>query len=369
MFSKKVLFIYSLLLVFCSVNSWSNSTHNFSPLTLGVGIDTGLSFTKSSDIPGEQNKEGKIVDIKGILTYKPNPFIVLDGAAGLFATKISGPKGAKGKAQGLSLQFSALANLSDLMLIGPTVKSFTGEGVQFNDDVSEKYATSKRRNALFAGGIIAKEFKYKGYDGRVGIQITRDWTVGNRDVYTSQVVLQVGFPTGKQSTYMLTKVGNSKKQKNIRSIASDKEKSPPLKKLTVTLNKLNDVYFSTNSTELLPYAKTQLDAIAALLMKKSRQWKQIKLIGQTNAEVQNRHLSKARSRTVATYLKRKGVPLNKMKLLIGKATNTEKNNDKNRRVKILFKGLRHPASFSKDLEETRQNLFENQINKKDNKRK
>lgn len=194
---------------------------------------------------------------------------------------------------------------------------------------------------------------FKSNKLRLNATLYRDMTISDRDVTLFLVGVQFGIPF----------FDSQKKTKIVEKVIVKRKYIPRLIKLSdnkmkATFDQDSGFYFATNSDKPNQEMIDYLDRLVFYLKKYSSEWDKIEVQGHTDDVGKisyNMKLSKQRAESIRSMIVEKGIDRKRTdiswygpkKPLVDKKTAAAR--AKNRRVEILFKGVKNMKSFFQGL--------------------
>lgn len=224
-----------------------------------------------------------------------------------------------------------------------------------NDEVSQQPISNANITLIDSSGGVVSEYKtdelgkYKlaaemGKSYRVHVEsdeyatVDYDLTVPKKSYYfevTEDLKTVTKVEAEKRGDYVPTKEITKEESPVVETVVEEKEEI--VEQTTQELSSDLTIYFDYKKTGLSSTAKKNLDEWV-LVLKSSKET--IQIAGHTDnvgGDTYNNWLAEERAKSVAKYLKSKGIPVSQLKLVsYGKQQLTSQDQSKNRRVVLSF---------------------------------
>lgn len=196
---------------------------------------------------------------------------------------------------------SARLTLGSDWSFGPILNTFFAE--------PSRYGSANNNITSFVGVTAVKDFTWSKYDLRAGISGMTDMDIPGEQVNTIQASLQIALATPKRAPIAAQPI-QYQPSTHLTRASGDLAWSKPL------------AHFELNKATLSPLGKSYLIRVADILTSNNDKIATLSVVGHTDQsgpEKLNKTLSVERAKTVAAFLKTRGIPSNKIRLT-GKAS-------------------------------------------------
>ena len=330
-------------------------------LTLYLGGDLGINMTRSQNTDYEAHKTGYTAGLKALLSLYVEK-MMLEAGGGWFTNELSGgparyvhPDGwidhEKVSTKAGFMELSARYRATPFVTIGPMGYMTLGTDTSF-----APYAAPKKEQ-VFAGFVVAKGTPDEAGALRYGLQTLTDLTIPDRQVIIANVFAQWAIPIVKPAYQVRERKVTKTEIKTVEKLVN---------RFFFALN-AQVVNFKYNEAELLPESRRYLESLGRYLAGEGNsEWESLEVQGHTDsrgAADYNLKLSQARAESVKNVLVEQGILESKITAKgFGSTKPILRGDDdfsraKNRRVEIVFEGVKDVAKLSQGLDRaaTKQN--------------
>lgn len=197
---------------------------------------------------------------------------------------------------------AARYNLGNQWSLGPIMNTYFAEPA--------RYGSVNNNVTSFIGVGALKEFTLSKYDLRAGLTAMTDMDIPGHQVNTIQASLHIALGGSKQAAIASEPVQEYQPASHLIRASGDLAWSRPL------------AHFELNKANLSPQGKSYLIRVADILKANNEKIDSMTVVGHTDQsgpEKLNKTLSVERAKTVAAFLKTRGIASNKIKMQ-GKAS-------------------------------------------------
>ncbi len=326
----KPAFYSLLLLTFMSAGAQAQSQDNFNSSETTLTRGTLLSENWKPFIAvssgymgqgGDYNTEGFPTSLKGIASYySPTSQWIGDLGFGFQFQNMhqgSDPIVPVGEA-------AARYNLGSNWSLGPIMNTYFSEPA--------RYGSVNNNVTSFVGVGAVRELSISGYDMRAGITAMTDMDIPGTQVNTIQANLHIALGNSKKEALASIPASNYQPASHLIKASGDLAWSRPL------------AHFELNKAELSPLGKSYLIRVADILNSNSKKIESMTVVGHTDQsgpEKLNKTLSIERAKSVAAFLRARGVANSKLQLQGKAATEPVSTTElaPNRRAELKLNGV------------------------------
>lgn len=318
-----------------------------------IGADFGFGSASEDNV---ESRSGLHAAVKGLFSYY-KPSHIFDLGAGWFYNEMDNDT-VTTRTKSAFLEGSARLRLGQNWSFGPVVMAALA-----NDN---SFSTTVRKNSseFFLGARLEYEPEvFKINKVRLNATLQKDITIDNRGVTLFTVGLQFGFPFNDQKVKVVKKVKVVEKVKVVNKVVYKEKHIPRIvrmsnSKLKATFDRGAGFYFKSGSDLANKKMVSYLERLSFFLKKYSTEWKKIEVSGHTDDTGGfkfNMKLSKRRAGRVRSILINNGIPASR---IVTKAfgptrpldkRKTKAARAKNRRVEVVFNGVKNMTSFQEGL--------------------
>lgn len=200
------------------------------------------------------------------------------------------------------VEAAARYNLGSDWSLGPIMNTFLSEPA--------RYGSVNNNVTSFVGVEAVKEFTISKYDMRAGLTAMTDMDIPGHQVNTIQANLHIALGSSKRAPIAQAPVQEYQPANHLVRASGDLAWSRPL------------AHFELNKAQLSPKGKSYLIRVADILKANNDKISSLTVVGHTDQsgpEKLNKNLSVERAKSVAAFLKTRGIASNKIQMQ-GKAS-------------------------------------------------
>lgn len=331
-----------LALILASSAAIANQSENYSSTTynretlLPENWKPFLAFSSGYMGQGDRvDVEGTPFNLKGLASYyAPNGAWLADLGFGFQVQDMY--RGADPIVP--VIEGSARVNLGNDWSLGPIMNTYLAE--------PSRYGSANTNVTSFLGLAAAKEFMFQDYQMRAGITGMTDMDIPGQQVNTLQLNIHVGLGDGA--------VAQSTAVAPVATPATISDTAAYMKRASGDLAWDRSLaQFALNESKLTPSGKSYLIRVADVIKSNLENIDTITIVGHTDptgTEQFNKRLSVERARTVAAFLRTRGIPASKMQIQGVAATQPRFNEDYlNRRAELKMSGVNDLTAVEQQL--------------------
>lgn len=303
---------------------------------LGAGFGY---MNKGNDI----RSEGLPANLKFLGSYYLEGPVVVEGGAGLYNEILTQKGGGADTIQALQLETGVRYLLPDRWQLGPVWSTLTG---------NNRYSSNTKNWTSFLGVQVKRDIAWEGeYLVRMGGRFMTDVGVSGEQINAALFEVEVGLGEGSKPLTLEEPV----KDRAVASHLADQAMGGPI----VFDGPMN---FIENKSQMISTADRRANRLAQVLADNSHLFDRIIITGHADERgtvEYNQRLSEDRADSVASKLKRAGLPANRVQTQ-GKGKleplafeGTETAWFKNRRVEVLVLGVKDQVALESLLRTVR----------------